>query len=79
MPNRKGKNSSRRSHQKLSKTKKNIGGGNFRVGMEEVIKAILRAMKTHVNTIEVCYNGFCALRNITSNNGKHITVEFCPF
>ena len=47
--------------------------------MEEVVKAILKAMKTHINTIEVCHSGFCALRNITSNNGKQISTEFCPF
>ena len=78
VPHRKVKNNNRDHTKKPSKTK-NIGGGNFRVRMEEVVKAILKVMKTHINTIEVCHSGFCALRNITSNNGKQISAAFCPF
>ena len=60
---------------KLIESATQKSGGNFRVGMEEVAKAILKAMKTHINKIEVCHNGFCALKNITSNNDDNKVRE----
>lgn len=57
-----------------------IAHNKVKAGECGAIDAIVNTMKTHINNADICYRGFRALLNITSNNGKAdivINILFC--
>lgn len=49
---------------------KNTEDSKVKARKAGAIEAILEVMKVHIDTAGVCRTGCCALRDITTNNGK---------
>ena len=47
----------------------------MRAGAAGGIEAIVKAINKHINNADVCYQGCCALMNMTINNGKNTNIK----
>ena len=46
------------------------GDNELKAGVKGGIEAVVKAINAHINNVDVCEKGCCALKNMTVNNGK---------